>query len=107
MTISEFDNIIATDRLTLVDFYAPWCGPCRAVEPTLDRVAQCMGDISTIVRIDTGDREHRALVRRYNIVSVPTFLLFMRSELLWRLSGVISFELLSNILRRHHAVGEY
>ena len=107
MKISDFDNIIATDRLTLVDFFAPWCGPCRAVEPALERLAQSMSHICTIIKVNTGEREHRELIRRYNIVAIPSLLLFTRSELLWRLTGIISYERLAAILRQAQVVTEY
>lgn len=107
MKTTDFDNIIAAERLILIDFYATWCGACRAIDPILDRTALAMSDSLTIVRIDIDTRSSHELVRRYNIVSVPTLMLFSRGERLWRESGVISFDRLSSLLRRFRNVATY
>lgn len=107
MKTSDFDNLIASDNLILVDFYATWCGACRAIDPTLERVALAMSDMVTVVHIDIDSKSTRELVRRYNIVSVPTLMLFMRGERLWRESGVLSFERLCSVVRRYQTVLSY
>jgi len=107
MKTSDFDNLIASDNLILVDFYATWCGACRAIDPTLERVALAMSDMVTVVHIDIDSKSTRELVRRYNIVSVPTLILFMRGERLWRESGVLSFERLCSVVRRYQTVLSY
>lgn len=91
----------------LIDFYASWCGACRAIDPILDRIALSMSDIATIVRIDTTSASSAELVRRYNIVAVPTLMLFFRGEVVWRESGVIGYDRLSATLRRFQTVGAY
>ena len=103
MKTSDFDNIIsAADRLILIDFYASWCGACRAIDPTLDRVALALSDIVTMLRIDTTSNTNREIVERYNIVSVPTLILFRQGEALWRNSGIIGYDKLCNTIRRHN-----
>ena len=66
-----------------------------------------MGDIVTLVRIDTTARTSFDLVRRYNVVALPTLMLFSRGRVLWRECGLITFERLSNVIRRYHSVGTY
>lgn len=105
MTISAFDTSIASEQLTLVDFYATWCGACRAIEPTLERVELTLGERVTLLRIDIDTISTRQLIKRYNIVSVPTLILFCRGKIVWRESGIISFERLRLIIRRHEFVG--
>ncbi len=107
MKITDFENIIATDRLTLVDFFQPWCGPCRAIDPTLERLALTMSHICTIIKLNTIEREHRELIRRYNIVAIPSLLLFTRSELICRITGIISYDRLLEIIRQTQVVLEY
>ena len=103
MKTSDFDNIICTsDRLILIDFYATWCGACRAIDPTLDRVALALSDIVTMIRIDTVSNSNREIVERYNIVAVPTLILFRQGEILWRDSGIIGYDKLCNTIRRHN-----
>ena len=100
MRIEDFDTIISSDRLMLVDFYATRCGASRAMDYTLERVAEAMSDIATLMRIDTTREEHIELVHRYNIRRVPTLIIFRHGESLWRMSGIISFERLCQIIRR-------
>jgi len=107
MKITDFENIIATDRLTLVDFFQPWCGPCRAIDPALERLSLTMSHICTIIKLNTIEREHRELIRRYNIVAIPSLLLFTRSELLCRLTGIVSYDRLLAVIRETQVVLEY
>ncbi len=107
MKITDFENIIATDRLTLVDFFQPWCGPCRAIDPALERLALTMSHICTIIKLNTIEREHRELIRRYNIVAIPSLLLFTRSELICRITGIVSYDRLMETLRQAQVVMEY
>ncbi|MBR5132122.1 MAG: thioredoxin family protein [Alistipes sp.] len=100
MRTEDFDTIISADRLMLVDFYATRCGACRAMNGTLERVALAMSDIATLINIDTTAEEHIELVHRYNIKRVPTLIIFRHGESLWRMSGIISFERLCQIIRR-------
>ena len=101
MTPTIFDNLIKQQNLSLVDFYAHWCGACGAMEPTLQRLLLAFGNNINIVRIDTDTAEHRTIVRRYNIVSVPTFILFGHGEALWRDSGIVGYDILAAAIRRY------
>ena len=101
MTTASFDNIIHQGHLHLVDFYAHWCGACHDMELTLQRIALSLGDKVDIIKINTDMVEHRRLVRRYNIVAVPTFILFSRGEAIWRDSGIVSYEHLASAIHRY------
>lgn len=103
MKTSDFDNIICdSNRLILIDFYATWCGACKAMDPTLDRVALALSDIVTMLRIDITSNTNREIVERYNIVSVPTLILFRQGDALWRNSGIIAYDKLCNAIRHHN-----
>jgi thioredoxin 1 len=101
MKTSDFDNLISTESLVLIDFYATWCGACGAIDDALDRVVLSMGDIVTLVRIDTTSRTSFDLVRRYNVVALPTLMLFSRGKVLWRECGLITYERLAGVVRRY------
>ena len=107
MITTDFDTLISTNRLILAEFYADWCGPCRAIRPSLERLVLTMSDRVSIIYIDTQVYEHLELVRRYNIVCLPTLMLFMRSECLWRESGVIHYDRLCGIVHRYSFVESY
>jgi hypothetical protein len=62
-----------------------------------------MGDVITLVRIDTTSRTSYDLVRRYNVVALPTLMLFSRGRVLWRECGLITYERLAGIVRRFHS----
>ena len=100
MTTNDFYSLIAQNDLTLVDFYATWCGPCKAMDPIIDRLSAILNKRATIIRIDIDRKEHREIVARYNIGAVPTFVLFRAGEIVWRESGVMPIERIENAIRR-------
>lgn len=69
----------------LVDFWAPWCGPCRAMAPEFDRVAQALKGKVRLVKIDTNSHPDAAI--RYSIRGIPHFILFDRGREVARFSG--------------------
>ncbi len=88
--METFNDIINGKGLTLVDFYATWCGPCKAMHPVLERLKEQMGDSIRILKLDV-DR-NSALAAEYGIQSVPTLMLFRSGNVLWRQSGAMSVE---------------
>ena len=96
----RFDEIIGRNGLTLVDFYASWCGPCKALHPILDRLASTLGDRVEIHRYDIDEPDNAEIVARYDIRSVPTLFLFRGGKALWRTSGVVSAEYLKGVVEK-------
>lgn len=75
VTTNDFDTeVLAADGPVLVDFYADWCGPCRAQSPILDRVAERVGDAARIVKVDID--QDPELAQRYGVRSIPTLAVF-------------------------------
>lgn len=107
MNVNDFNSLIAQSDPTLVDFYATWCGPCKAMTPAVDKLTTAMEGRATVIKIDIDNREHSEIVRRYNIVSVPTFILFRNGEVVWRESGVMPYERLEDTVRRYETVKSY
>ena len=75
ITAAEFDSILASaDKPVLVDFWAPWCGPCRALGPVLEEVSTDMADKLDVYKCNVD--EEPALAGRFNVMSIPTMILF-------------------------------
>lgn len=84
--MEDFDKLIASEKPTLVDFFATWCGPCRMQAPILEQVKREVGDAANIIKVDI-DRNADA-ANRYHVQSVPTLIIFQKGEPVWRASGL-------------------
>ncbi|MBA3365554.1 MAG: thioredoxin [Actinobacteria bacterium] len=74
-TESSFEQeVLGSDKPVIVDFWAEWCGPCHAVAPVLDRIAEERGDEIKVVKVNID--EEQGLAQRYGIFSIPTIILF-------------------------------
>ena len=83
-----FAELMKSDRPVLVDFYADWCAPCRAMKPILEDVKARMGEEVSIFKIDVD--KNQALAARFNVRSIPTLVLFNKGNAVWRKSGMAS-----------------
>lgn len=94
-TFSEY--VLESDRPVLVDFYAPWCGPCRKLAPTLDTLAQERPE-ARIVKVDID--QNKRLARQYGIRSVPSLLVFRDGKVVDRHVGFADRSMLDTMLMR-------
>ena len=83
-----FADLTDTEKPVLVDFYADWCAPCRAMKPVLEDLKAQIGEQVSIFKIDVD--KNQMLTERYGIKSIPTFILFKNGEPVWRKSGMAS-----------------
>ncbi|MDE6288042.1 MAG: thioredoxin [Muribaculaceae bacterium] len=97
--MSDFFEIIGSEKPTLVDFFATWCGPCKMQAPILEQVKAKVGDKASIVKVDID--ANRELAMKYNVQSVPTIILFKNGEAVWRTVGVQQAALLEAKIFEH------
>lgn len=88
LSLMTFSDLTNSEKPVLVDFYADWCAPCRAMKPILEDLKAQMGDDLSIYKIDVD--KNQMIAERYAIRSIPTLILFKNGEPVWRKSGVAS-----------------
>lgn len=85
LTERNFSEIVAATPLLLVDFWAPWCGPCRAVAPALEEIARAEAGRVVIAKVNVD--EEPTLAQRYQVQAIPTLMFFKDGQAVDTLVG--------------------
>jgi thioredoxin 1 len=97
---TTFDaEVLNHDKPVLVDFWAPWCGPCRLVSPVVESFGEAHADKIAVAKVNTD--ENQQLAMRYSIFSIPTMILFKDGTEAARVVGYMPQETLEDRLRSH------
>lgn len=97
MTDEEFENIISNEKMTVVDFSAVWCGPCKMMEPVLEDAAEKHQGEYNFYQVDVDSAENLAL--KYQISAVPTIIAFKKGNIVGKTSGYMSLDDLELFLK--------
>ena len=90
LTEEKFESEIDVSVPVIVDFWAPWCGPCKAIAPILEELATELGDTVKICKVNVDN--NKELAGRFEIQAIPTLLIFKNKEIVDRVVGLTSKE---------------
>ncbi len=91
-------EVVESDTPTLVDFWAPWCGPCRMIAPALEEISGQLGDKVKIVKLNVDENPNTAA--KYGIMSIPTLMIFRDGIQLFSQPGALPKSALDGLLKQ-------
>ena len=97
LTTDQFDTAIGSNDIVVVDFWAPWCGPCRSFAPIFEKVAADNPD-ARFVKINTD--EEQSLAMHFGIRSIPTLMIFREQVIVFQQPGAMPKGALEDVLRQ-------
>lgn len=97
--METFNQLIQSGSPVLVDFYADWCGPCKAMAPVIKEVADAVKGKARVVKVNID--KNVAAAQQFQVQAVPTFILFKNGKVLWRHPGMIDKTSLVGIIEKN------
>jgi thioredoxin 1 len=92
MSVADFEKLLQTDKVVLVDFYAEWCGPCKKMKPSIEAIEKEMAAKVTVIRIDVD--KNVELVKSFGIQEIPILRVYKQGKVTWEQKGFVDKELI-------------
>lgn len=99
VTDQSFTNEVEGSGTVLVDFWAPWCGPCKMIAPVLEELDKEVGGSVKIAKVNVDDNPESA--SRFGVMSIPTLIVFKDGQPVDKVVGFQSKDALKNVISRH------
>lgn len=96
---ASFDKVINQDIPVLVDFWAPWCGPCKMLGPVLEEVEKEVEGKAVIAKVNVDDEADLSV--KFNVSSIPTMIVFKKGVSLERTVGFMSKDKILELIKKH------
>lgn len=95
---AEFDALISSDQPTLVDFWAPWCGPCKAIGPVIEDLSEEYAGKVTIAKMNVDDNP--VTPGKFGIRAIPTLIVFKGGEVVDQITGAVGKAQLTDLINK-------
>jgi thioredoxin 1 len=102
VTQTNFENeVLKNDQPVLVDFWAPWCGPCRMLSPVVEKIAAANTGKAKFVKMNTDDNPN--IAGQYQVSGIPCLILFKDGQVVDRIVGYVPENVIASMLSKHVA----